>query len=169
MASIRGSNTELNSHSAGVDSQPPQDINPASQSKVNTADSNNFTGLNTGTGDDYPEQRHAGAVEYGPTYKKGTGMGEKIAGIKDQVKGKITRNPDLVEYGQLRKTGELQRREEKEKDMDPFASREDKAAEPKKLGTDIGVRQAATVAPEGMDATKSLSEGRHVKGVKNIG
>jgi hypothetical protein len=65
------SNTELNSHSAGVDGQPTQDINPASQSNVNSADTNDFTGLNTSTGDDYPEQRHAGAVGYGPSYKKG--------------------------------------------------------------------------------------------------
>jgi hypothetical protein len=43
------------------------------------------------------------------------GIGEKIAGIKEQVKGKITKNPDLVEHGQLRRTGELQKREAEEK------------------------------------------------------
>ena len=53
------------------------------------------------------------------SYINDQGMGEKIAVIKDQVKGKITSNPDLVEHGQLRKTGELQRREEEEKVSSP--------------------------------------------------
>lgn len=40
------------------------------------------------------------------------GFAEKIQGIKEQAKGKIVGNPDLVEQGHLRQTGELKRREE---------------------------------------------------------
>ena len=57
----------------------------------------------------------------------------------------------------------------RQQDVNPFASPEDKAAEPKKLGKDIGVRHAATVAPEGTDAVEDQSEGRNAEGVKNVG
>ena len=42
-------------------------------------------------------------------------MGEKVAGIKDEILGKIKKDPGLVEHGQLRKTGELQKREAEDK------------------------------------------------------
>ena len=38
-------------------------------------------------------------------------IGEKIIGIKEEVLGKIKKDPGLVEQGKLRKTGELQKRE----------------------------------------------------------
>lgn len=62
----------------------------------------------------YPEQRHSGAVGYGPNYQQGVGFSEKIQGLKEQVKGKITKNPDLVEHGKERRTGVLKKKEEEE-------------------------------------------------------
>ncbi|THH16052.1 hypothetical protein EW146_g4524 [Bondarzewia mesenterica] len=87
-----------------------------------------------GFGDEvYPPQRHAGAVGYGPEYGKGVaspsaqtfpiienvflavlvqGLGEKLAGLKEQVKGKLTKKPELVEKGRERKTGQLKKKEQ---------------------------------------------------------
>lgn len=41
-------------------------------------------------------------------------MSDKFTGIKEQIYGKVTGKPDLVETGQLRQTGELKRREHAE-------------------------------------------------------
>jgi hypothetical protein len=130
------SDTELNtgspSLSSNISNQPSQDTNPASQSSENTTKTDESTSLPSASGDEYPEQRHAGAVGYGPSYSKDPvsnyilckvtpckihrgvndqGIGEKITGIKEEVLGKIKKDPSLVEQGKLRKTGELQRRE----------------------------------------------------------
>ncbi|KAH7890438.1 hypothetical protein F5I97DRAFT_1782375, partial [Phlebopus sp. FC_14] len=59
----------------------------------------------------YPPQRHAGAVGLGPEYGKGTGFGETLAGLQEQIKGKILRKPELVEHGRERRTGELKKKE----------------------------------------------------------
>jgi hypothetical protein len=132
MASIvPGSNTELNSD---VDSQSLKDTSPASpSSNTNTADSTETTDLNPSNNDDYPEQRHAGALGYGPNYHRRTvsnkhkvlsfgrhshrcvnnqSAGEKFQGIKEQLKGKIMGKPDLVEHGRLRRTDKLREQEE---------------------------------------------------------
>lgn len=39
------------------------------------------------------------------------GLGEKIAGYEEELKGKLTHNPKLVEQGRERVTGELKRKE----------------------------------------------------------
>ncbi|KAE9392115.1 hypothetical protein BT96DRAFT_1000661 [Gymnopus androsaceus JB14] len=48
----------------------------------------------------YPEQRHSGAVGYGPNYNQGVGFSEKLGGLKEQVKGTLTKNHDLKEEEQ---------------------------------------------------------------------
>ncbi|KAL1669891.1 hypothetical protein GGF50DRAFT_94855, partial [Schizophyllum commune] len=78
----------------------------------------------------YPEQKHAGAVGYGPAYHDGPvrtvyalailckslttaqTTGDKLTGLKEQVKGKVTGNHDLARKGVERRTGELQKREQ---------------------------------------------------------
>jgi len=63
------SDAELNSGS--LSSDQPRITNPSSQSSGKTTETDESTGLTTGSQDDYPEQLHAGAVGYGPSYKKG--------------------------------------------------------------------------------------------------
>ncbi|KAL0581433.1 hypothetical protein V5O48_000587 [Marasmius crinis-equi] len=71
----------------------------------------------------YPEQRHAGAVGYGPNYHQGPTFTEKMTGVKEEVKGKVFRNQELAKQGHDRRTGELKRRErEDDLNADPFAA-----------------------------------------------
>ncbi|KAJ8475265.1 hypothetical protein ONZ51_g6662 [Trametes cubensis] len=72
--------------------------------------------------DGYPEQRHAGAVGYGPEYGKGASTGDKIAGLKEEMKGKILRKPDVVEHGRELRTGELKKKQQEDQDFDPFGT-----------------------------------------------
>ncbi|KAI4527805.1 hypothetical protein K525DRAFT_255134 [Schizophyllum commune Loenen D] len=72
------------------------------------------------TNESYPEQKHAGAVGYGPAYHDGPRKslttaqttGDKLTGLKEQVKGKVTGNHELARKGVERRTGELQKREQ---------------------------------------------------------
>ncbi|KAK0444246.1 uncharacterized protein EV420DRAFT_1648940 [Desarmillaria tabescens] len=74
--------------------------------------------------DEYPEQKHAGKVGYGPQYRPGPTFADKVTGLKEEVKGKITGNQGLVQEGHERRTGELKRKE-KEADMnDPFSNQQ---------------------------------------------
>ena len=76
---------------------------------------------------EYPPQRHAGAVGYGPEYGKGAvclsvffgptstneyqqSTGDKLEGLKEELKGKIMHEPDLVQHGHDLRTGELKRK-----------------------------------------------------------
>lgn len=43
-------------------------------------------------------------------------LGDKIEGMKEVAKGKVTRNPDLVQHGRDQQTGVLQQKE-KEADV----------------------------------------------------
>lgn len=76
----------------------------------------------------YPEQKHAGKVGYGPNYRKTPvrcvllsachsstyycpkTLEEKIEGLKDELKGKVTRKPELVEHGRQILSGEEKRK-----------------------------------------------------------
>ncbi|KAF7303804.1 Calmodulin-like protein [Mycena indigotica] len=72
---------------------------------------------------EYPEQRHAGAVGYGPNFHQKPGFLDKITSVKEQVVGKATRNPELVEKGHDRWTGELKQKElDADAAEDPFAN-----------------------------------------------
>ena len=81
----------------------------------------------------YPEQRHAGAVGYGPEYGKGAvnyhctkymhamltvmhgqSTGDKLTGMKEEVKGKIFHKPELVEHGHELRTGALKQKQMQE-------------------------------------------------------
>ncbi|KIY65361.1 hypothetical protein CYLTODRAFT_424407 [Cylindrobasidium torrendii FP15055 ss-10] len=70
---------------------------------------------------EYPEQKHAGKTGYGPNFKLGPTMGDKMDGAKEILKGKVKRNPELVQHGRDEISGKLQQRE-RELDMheDPF-------------------------------------------------
>ncbi|KAG9107446.1 hypothetical protein FRC07_008630, partial [Ceratobasidium sp. 392] len=69
-------------------------------------------------GENYPPQKHAGAVGFGPHYAevhgKDTGFAAKVTGLKEQIKGKVTHNPDLVQQGHDRQTGELKAKQQAE-------------------------------------------------------
>ncbi|KAJ6598445.1 hypothetical protein DFH09DRAFT_903476 [Mycena vulgaris] len=82
----------------------------------------------------YPEQKHAGKVGLGPNYNQGAGFLDKVTGLKEEIKGKVTKNPELVTKGHDRFTGELKHKE-LEEDGDPFAIPEEKTAEPGASGT----------------------------------
>ncbi|KAK0475888.1 hypothetical protein IW261DRAFT_1493481 [Armillaria novae-zelandiae] len=74
---------------------------------------------------EYPEQKHAGKVGYGPQYHSGPTFSDKVSGLKEVVKGKITGNQGLVQHGHDRKTGELKRKEKlQDMEEDPFATPE---------------------------------------------
>ncbi|KAJ4474342.1 hypothetical protein J3R30DRAFT_3707147 [Lentinula aciculospora] len=75
----------------------------------------------------YPEQHHAGAVGYGPNYRQGATLSDKITGLKEELKGKVTKNSELLERGRERKTGELKKKEHEQdmNNMDPFQTADD--------------------------------------------
>ncbi|KAJ7768273.1 hypothetical protein B0H16DRAFT_1519218 [Mycena metata] len=78
----------------------------------------------------YPEQKHAGAVGFGPNYHQTPGFLDKVTGLKEEMKGKVTRNPDLAAKGHDRMTGELKKKElEADAAEDPFANPEEKQKE----------------------------------------
>ncbi|KAF8802503.1 hypothetical protein BYT27DRAFT_7172964 [Phlegmacium glaucopus] len=60
--------------------------------------------------DSLPEQRHAGKVGYGPTFTTGPTLGDKIMGLKEEIAGKLTRNPEKVKHGHDILTGEEKRK-----------------------------------------------------------
>ncbi|TRM59022.1 hypothetical protein BD626DRAFT_174441 [Schizophyllum amplum] len=110
----------------------------------------------------YPEQKHAGTVGYGPAFHIGPTTGDKMAGLKETAKGKLTGNHDLVRQGKERRTGELQKREQESEDQDnPFG-----AGPPQEQNH---VDRAATVAPEGTDRAEHQRQGGNTDRVKHIG
>ncbi|KAF8841522.1 hypothetical protein BDN67DRAFT_1068483 [Paxillus ammoniavirescens] len=49
-----------------------------------------------------------------------------MAGLKEEIKGKILREPEVAKRGRERRTGELKRKEKARDNMlDPFAAPED--------------------------------------------
>ncbi|KAG7440471.1 uncharacterized protein BT62DRAFT_584833 [Guyanagaster necrorhizus] len=89
------------------------------------SDSNPSQNVGSEKHDEYPEQKHAGKVGYGPQYHSGPTFTDKVTGLKEVVKGKITGNQGLVRQGQERQTGELMRKKKQaDMDEDPFAKQE---------------------------------------------
>ncbi|KAF7313851.1 Calmodulin-like protein [Mycena chlorophos] len=79
---------------------------------------------------EYPEQRHAGAVGFGPNYHAQPGFLDKLTAAKETVTGKVTRNPELAEKGHDRWTGALKQKElDADQAEDPFANPEEKRQE----------------------------------------
>jgi len=77
----------------------------------------------------YPEQRHAGKVDgVGPEFGAANRVtvSDRLQGWKDQIKGTVTRKPDVKQRGLERRTGELKEKEKEEADKsDPFANAPD--------------------------------------------
>lgn len=40
------------------------------------------------------------------------GVGEKLGGLTEEVKGKVLKKPEVVQHGHDRRTGELKKKEE---------------------------------------------------------
>ncbi|KAH8923827.1 hypothetical protein BT69DRAFT_1319275 [Atractiella rhizophila] len=99
-------------------------------------------------GEDYPPQLHAGKLEgVGPEYHNEHKFSSKMTGVKEQMKGHITRNHDLVNQGKERYSGELAQKErEHEQNENPFGNAGD---------DDDKEQQKATDAPTGEEKEKS--------------
>ncbi|GAA5852223.1 hypothetical protein JCM9279_006938 [Rhodotorula babjevae] len=50
---------------------------------------------------------HAGKLGYGPQAPSGGGLPDRLKAMEEKIKGKLTHNPDLVQQGHERDTGEL--------------------------------------------------------------
>ncbi|KAI0782732.1 hypothetical protein C8Q75DRAFT_786618 [Abortiporus biennis] len=139
---------------------------------------------------EYPEQRHAGAVGLGPEYGKGASGSDKITGWKEEIEGKVLRNPAKLQHGKDLRTGELKKREQAEEDENPFASgggtkgkakhsdskqspSEVKSTPPPPAAIHHDERgekeQAATVAPEGTNEAEEQRKGGQSTKNKQIG
>ncbi|KAJ3912864.1 hypothetical protein F5877DRAFT_72040 [Lentinula edodes] len=92
----------------------------------------------TSSSSNYPAQHHAGAVGYGPNYRQGPSLTDKLSGLKEELKGKVTKNPQMVEHGKEMKTGEVKRREQQEdmNGLDPFGTADDDDDEKEKKKDD---------------------------------
>ncbi|KAI0266380.1 hypothetical protein BC834DRAFT_823626 [Gloeopeniophorella convolvens] len=103
--------------------------------------------------DGYPPQRHAGAVGYGPEYNRGATLEDKMTGVKEEIRGRVTRNPEVAARGHDRRTGEFKKRQQEDMvgsvhcDKDQSASQTRGTTDP----TDNESARAATVAPGGTD------------------
>ncbi|KAF7324710.1 Calmodulin-like protein [Mycena kentingensis (nom. inval.)] len=102
--------------------------------ETSTRDSTTNTSTNTNTSEvpegDYPPQKHAGAVGYGPNWHAKPGFSDKVTAMKEQVFGKVTGNAELSAKGHDRWTGELRQKElAADAAEDPFANPEEKKAE----------------------------------------
>lgn len=51
------------------------------------------------------------------------GLGDKLEGMAEEIKGKILRKPEVVEHGRERRTGELARKERERASRLHLASR----------------------------------------------
>ncbi|EIN04657.1 hypothetical protein PUNSTDRAFT_122712 [Punctularia strigosozonata HHB-11173 SS5] len=116
-------------------------------------------------GEPYPEQKHAGAVGYGPEYHKGATFGDKMEGMKEELKGKVTKNPDRAQHGREMRTGVLKEKHE-EDDVDPFASAQDQqqpSTPASGAGGDSEHQRAAAVAPEDTAKGQKQAAGERVQ------
>ncbi|KAF9561989.1 hypothetical protein CPC08DRAFT_707032 [Agrocybe pediades] len=112
-------------HASGA--QPT--VNPSTAPK----DTSNSTGP-AGGDSSYPEQKHAGRVGLGPNYRAGATLEDKIKGLKEELKGKVTHKPELVEHGRELISGEERRKKlTGEDEPNPFqAADEEKKKEESK-------------------------------------
>ncbi|KAG2017715.1 hypothetical protein CC2G_007202 [Coprinopsis cinerea AmutBmut pab1-1] len=124
---------------------------------------------------EYPEQLHSGAIGIGPHY-------HTSPGLKEEVKGKIQRNPGKVQHGKDIRTGEeLKRQREADAASDPFHETPSRVPNsntgPHRIDTQgIGSLHshdekahkeiAATVAPEGSEKSEYERKGEAVDRVK---
>ncbi|KAH7099961.1 hypothetical protein BKA62DRAFT_588854, partial [Auriculariales sp. MPI-PUGE-AT-0066] len=74
-----------------------------------------------GSGDkDYPEQIHAGKIGVGPSIadRNHATFGEKVAGLKQVIVGKVTRKPETVEHGRDMMSGAAKRDAQQNEDQE---------------------------------------------------
>jgi hypothetical protein len=130
---------------------------------------------------DYPEQKHAGAVGYGPNFHQGPTVGDKITGLKEEFKGTVTHNKDLHQHGKDLKTGELKRKQQEEDNPSAAFSTPDEKKETESTSKTSSAERvdsapsgneaarAATVDAEGTRAAERQKHGGNVEDQKNIG
>jgi hypothetical protein len=58
----------------------------------------------------YPEQKHAGKVGYGPNYHQDASLGEKATGFKEEVLGKVKHDEGMIAHGHELRTGALKKK-----------------------------------------------------------
>lgn len=107
------------------------------------------------------------------------GLGDKFDGFKEQIKGKVTRNPDLVQHGKEQASGQLKKKEHEGGvrprnfpvqrswhfltkvliQADPFSHPNDDQADK---------QQASAVAPEGTEEGEAQGRGEAVQDTKMI-
>ncbi|KAG8976266.1 hypothetical protein FRB93_013363 [Tulasnella sp. JGI-2019a] len=111
-------------------------------------------------GVEYPEQKHAGKVGLGPAYAETHGavsLSERFAGLKQEIKGKITRNPETVEKGREMKSGGAKKKE-LEKESAPMGAPSDNAGKTPSVAKGAeGDKPVAEAAAEGGDKKKDDS------------
>ncbi|KAJ3872363.1 hypothetical protein F5051DRAFT_159316 [Lentinula edodes] len=160
MSSTNSVSTTTTSPSNTGNTSPPstRDSHPSTTPSSNTTttttpstDSTPSTTNSNSTSESYPEQHHAGAVGYGPNYRQGPSLTDKLTGLKEELKGKVTKNPGLVEHGKEMKSGEMKKREQEEdmNNLDPFGTADDE--EEKKKDDDSSAK-----SPD-LDATNSTT------------
>ncbi|GLB41006.1 hypothetical protein LshimejAT787_0902210 [Lyophyllum shimeji] len=124
---------------------------------------------------EYPEERHAGKVGYGPAYQVGPSVLEKAHGLREQVQGKISNDSSTVQRGKDRYSGELKRRkrEAEMNDADPFANPEEKKEKEQQRDVEEGEKaekeRAAVVAPGGTPSAENQRRSESQSNIKRIG
>ncbi|CAE6443390.1 unnamed protein product [Rhizoctonia solani] len=130
-APISQTQTKPHPHSVAHEEIPPESRPVGSAEHGTTGPDDAPPGAKEG--EQYPPQLHAGKVGYGPHYAevhgKESGLGAKLTGVKEQLKGAITRNHELEQKGKDRRTGELTAKERAEDDAkNPFQHPDDEKA-----------------------------------------
>ncbi|CAE6386574.1 unnamed protein product [Rhizoctonia solani] len=126
--------TKPHPHSVAHEEIPPESRPVGSEEHGTTGPNDPPPGA--AEGEMYPPQKHAGKVGYGPHYAevhgKETGLGAKLTGMKEQLKGMVTRNHELEQKGKERRTGELAAKQHADDDAkNPFQHPEEAEAEGK--------------------------------------
>ncbi|GAA5852985.1 hypothetical protein JCM8547_004757 [Rhodosporidiobolus lusitaniae] len=119
----------------------------------------------TGGGYDYPPQLHAGKVGLGPHYNAGGGLGDKLKGKEEQIKGKLTKNPDLVEHGKELADGSLARKERESDLADGFTRPDDGATQGNNEGGPL--REKGTTASDVRESGHAASASAGTAGTKS--
>ncbi|KAF8901163.1 hypothetical protein CPB84DRAFT_1777889 [Gymnopilus junonius] len=108
----------------------------------------------------YPPQRHAGKVGYGPNLPDDPNLIDRVVGLVDELKGKVTHNPDLVQHGHEIYTGEAKIKEILGDDK-PFFGEETQHI-PKRRGA--GPRSGAAGVQTNVHETSDSSKGNTSEG-----
>ncbi|GAA5829027.1 hypothetical protein JCM3766R1_003909 [Sporobolomyces carnicolor] len=104
---------------------------------------------------EYPPQMHAGKAGLGPHYNDGSGFADQVKAKGEILKGKLTHNPELVEQGHQRQSGQLaaqaRQADINNDDDSPFARADDgdaakKPENPKAEDVEDSGREAKTAA-----------------------